>query len=339
MGNMYDTIIIGSGPAGLTAAIYASRGKLKTLVIAGSIPGGQLTLTTDVEDFPGFPEVIQGPELMMQMRKQAERLGAEFMDGDVVKADFSSKPFKVTSGSVLFLAKTIIIATGASAKWLGLPSEQRLIGKGVSACAVCDAAFFKEKTVAVVGGGDSALREALFLTKFAGEVNVIHRRDALRAFPALQDRATASPKIKFIWNKTVEEVLGKDKVEGVKIKDVKNAQVDEMKLDGLFIAIGHKPNTDFLKGQLDLDEKGYIKLIQNSKFKVQNDKDRGVYSQFKTMTSVEGVFAAGDVHDWRYQQAVTAAGVGCMAAMDVEELLEEEKAKEGKIKLASKVGS
>ena len=306
MEKIYDTIIIGSGPAGLTAAIYASRGKLKTLVIAGATPGGQLTLTTDVEDFPGFPEVIQGPELMARMRKQAERLGAEFIAGNVIKADFSSKPFKVTSGSVLFLAQTIIIATGASAKWLGLPSEQRLIGKGVSACAVCDAAFFREKIVAVVGGGDSALREALFLTKFAAEVTVIHRRDALRAFPALQDRATTNPKIKFIWNKTVEKVLGENKVEGVKMKNVKTAQVDEMKLDGLFIAVGHKPNTGFLKGQVDLDEKDYVKVSDDTK------------------TSVPGVFAAGDVHDPRYQQAVTAAGDGCRAAMDAQDWLEEE---------------
>ena len=301
----YDTIIIGSGPAGLTAAIYASRAKLKTLVVAGSTPGGQLTLTTDVEDFPGFPEGVQGPELMMKIRKQSERLGTEFIDGDATNVELKSKPFKVTVSAEAFLAKTLIIATGASARWLGLPSEQKLIGRGVSACAVCDAAFFRDKKVAVVGGGDSAMREALFLTKFASEVNVIHRRDSLRAFPALQERVFAESKIKFIWNSVVEEVLGKDKVEGVKIKDIKTGRVKDMKLDGLFIAIGHKPNTDFLKGKIELDEKGYIVI-----------KD-------KTNTSVPGVFAAGDAHDWQYQQAVTAAGTGCMAAMDAQDWLEE----------------
>jgi thioredoxin reductase (NADPH) len=303
--DVFDIIVIGSGPAGLTAAIYSSRSNLKTLVVAGSTPGGQLTLTTDVEDFPGFPQAIQGPELMVLMRKQAERLGAEFVDGDVTGVELKSKPFKVSTSSGTFLAKTLTVATGASAKWLGLPSEQRLIGKGVSACAVCDAAFFRDKKVAVVGGGDSAVREALFLTKFATEVSVIHRRSKLRAFQALQERALSNKKIKFIWDSEVEEVLGENKVEGVKIKSTKTRKTSKMDLDGLFIAIGHKPNTDFLKGQLELDGKGYVVVEDGTK------------------TSVSGVFAAGDVHDWRYQQAVTAAGAGCMAAIDAEASLEE----------------
>ncbi len=301
----FDIIVLGSGPAGLTAAIYASRGKLKTLVIAGEEPGGQLTLTTDVEDFPGFPEVIQGPDLMTRMRKQAQRLGAEFVDGNVAKTEFSSKPFRISTDSDSFIAKAVVLATGASAKWLGLPSEKKLIGKGVSACAVCDAAFFRDKKVALVGGGDAAMKEALFLTKFASEVHVIHRRDKLRAFQALQDKAFSNPKIKFIWDSAVEEVTGENKVEGVKIKNLKTNEIIDMEIDGLFVAIGHKPNTDFLKGQVSLDKKGYVIVKDNTK------------------TSVSGVFAGGDVHDWRYQQAVTAAGAGCMAAMDAQDFIED----------------
>ena len=304
---IYDTTVIGSGPAGLTAAIYASRGKLATLVILGSQMGGQLMLTTDVEDFPGFPEIVQGPELILRMKSQAERLGAEFTNGEVTNVDVSKKPFKVSVGSPGFLTKTIIIATGASAKWLGLPSEQRLIGKGVSSCSVCDGPFFRGKKIAVVGGGNAAMKEALFLAKFASEVQVVHRRDSLRAFPVLQERAFNTKNIKFVWNSTVEEVLGKEKVEGIKIKNVKSRKTNSLKLDGVFVAIGHKPNTEFLKGKVDLDKKGYISLKGKSK------------------TSVEGVFAAGDVHDWHYQQAVTAAAAGCMAAMDVEEYLESTK--------------
>ena len=304
---IYDTVIVGSGQAGLTAAMYASRGKLVTLVILGSQMGGQLMLTTDVEDFPGFPEVVQGPELILRMKSQAERLGAEFTNGEVTNVDVSKKPFKVSVGSQGFLTRTIIIATGASAKWLGLPSEQRLIGKGVSSCAVCDGPFFRGKKIAVVGGGDAAMKEALFLAKFASEVLVVHRRDSLRAFPVLQERAFNTKNIKFVWNSTVEEVLGKEKVEGIKIKNVKSRKTNSLKLDGVFVAIGHKPNTEFLKGKVDLDKKGYISLKGKSK------------------TSVEGVFAAGDVHDWHYQQAVTAAAAGCMAAMDVEEYLESTK--------------
>lgn len=314
---VFDTIVIGSGPAGLTAAIYASRGKLKTLVIAGEEPGGQLTLTTEVEDFPGFPEVIQGPDLMTNMRKQAQRLGADFVDGNVVKVDFSSNPFKIATNSESFAGKTIILATGASAKWLGLPGEQKLIGKGVSSCAVCDAAFFRDKKIALVGGGDAAMKEALFLTKFASEVNVIHRRDKLRAFQALQDRAFSNPKIKFIWNSVIEEVLGENKVEGVTIKNLKTSKITNMEIDGLFVAIGHKPNTNFLKGRINLDKKGYVLVTDN------------------TRTSIPGVFAGGDVHDWRYQQAVTAAGDGCMAAMDAQDWLEDKEAVEQKEKVSN----
>ena len=304
-GKEFDIIVIGSGPAGLTAAIYASRGKLKTLVIAGEEPGGQLTLTTDVEDFPGFVEVIQGPDLMVRMRKQSQRLGAEFVDGNVTNVDFSSTPFKVATNLESFVGKTIVLATGASAKWLDLPSEKKLIGKGVSSCAVCDGAFFRDKKLALVGGGDSAMREALFLTKFASEVKVIHRRNKLRAFQSLQDKAFSNPKIKFIWDSTILEVLGENKVEGVKIKNLKTNKITDMKIGGLFVAIGHIPNTQFLKGQIDLDKKGYVIVTDNTK------------------TSTPGVFAGGDVHDWRYQQAVTAAGAGCMAAMDAQDWLEE----------------
>jgi len=304
---IYDTIIIGSGPAGLTAAIYAARSSLKTLVIGGLALGGQLMLTTEVEDFPGFPEPILGPELMTRMRKQAERLGAEIVNENVISVDLAKKPFPVVIAGNSYLTKTLIVASGASATWLDLPSEQRLIGRGVSSCAVCDAPFFKNKKVAVVGGGDSALREALFLTKFATDVTIIHRRDTLRAFPVLQERVFADKKIKFIWNSIVKEVLGEKKVEGALLENLKTKAVDKLQIDGLFIAIGHKPNTQFLGSQLELDQKGYIVLKNHSK------------------TSVPGVFAAGDVYDWRYQQAVTAAAAGCRAAMDAEEFLETEK--------------
>lgn len=313
MGNqIYDVIVIGSGPAGLTAAIYAARADLKILVIAGVEAGGQLMLTTEVEDFPGFPNSVQGPKLMGEMRKQAENLGAEIINENVTKVDFKVRPFKLFAGEKVYLGKSVIIATGANAKWLGLESEKRLIGKGVSACAVCDGPFFKGKSVAVVGGGDSALREALFLAKLAKAVSVIHRRDKLRAFPILQQRAFATKNIKFIWNSEVEEVLGKERVEGVLIKDLKTNKTSNLAVDALFIAIGHKPNTEFLKGQLELNERNYIVLKNHSE------------------TSVPGVFAAGDAHDWRYQQAVTAAGAGCMAAMDAQDWLEGETAKRAK---------
>ncbi len=306
---IYDVIIAGSGPAGLTAAIYTARSNLKVLVIAGVEAGGQLIWTTDVEDFPGFPDGVQGPDLVGLFRKQAERLGAKFTDGDITEIDLKNRPFTAKVGSKTFQGKSVIIATGASARWLGLDSEQKLRGRGVSACAVCDGAFFKGKELALVGGGDSALREAIFLTKFATRVYIIHRRSELRAFKALQDRAKANEKIEFIFNSEVKEVLGENRVEGVKLFNSKTNEEKNLKVGGLFVAIGHKPNTQFLKGQLETDKGGYLKLTGTS------------------TTSIPGVFASGDVHDYKYQQAVTAAGAGCMAALEVEDFLEEEKTK------------
>ncbi len=297
-------VIIGSGPAGLTAAIYAARGNLNPLVIAGRGSGGQLTLTTDVDDFPGFEKGIQGPELMDKMRKQAERFNTRFLSEDVMSVDFSKKLFTIQTESQTLQTQTVIIATGASAMWLGLASEQRLRGKGVSACAVCDGFFFKGKIVAVVGGGDTAIREATYLSKLCREVSVIHRRDSLRAQAALQQLVRSKPNVNFIWNSQVEEVLGEDKVTGVKIKNTQTGKMSQLRIDGLFIAIGHKPNTDFLKGQLELDEKGYVVV------------------ESETHTKIPGVFVAGDAADYKYRQAVTAAGAGCKAAFDVEEYLE-----------------
>jgi len=302
---MYDVIIIGSGPAGLTASIYTSRAKLRTLLIAGIEWGGQLMLTTEVENFPGFKEGIMGPDLMDRMWKQAERFGAEFVFEDATAMDFSSKPFEVSVGDKVYEGESAIIATGASARWLGLESETRLRGRGVSICATCDAAFFKDKKAVVVGGGDTAMEEALGLSKFASEVKVVHRRDELRASKILQERAFKDPKVDFIWNSTVQEILGKDKVEGVRLKKTDSDEEFEMACDAVFIAIGHKPNTGIFKGQVELDEKGYI---------VAKDETR---------TNVEGVFVAGDAADYRYRQAVTSAGAGCKAALDAQRYLEE----------------
>ncbi|MBI2600414.1 thioredoxin-disulfide reductase [Candidatus Daviesbacteria bacterium] len=297
-------VIIGSGPAGLTAAIYTARGNLNPLVVAGREAGGQLMLTTDVDDFPGFPEGIGGPELMMRMRQQAERFDTRFVAEDVLSVDFRQKPFTIKTETQEIKADSVIIATGASAMWLGLSSEQRLRGKGVSACAVCDALFFKGKNVIVVGGGDAAMREAQHLSKHCKSVTLVHRRDSLRAQPALQDLVKSKPNVKFIWDSIVEEVLGEEKVTGVKLKNVKTSEMTTLDIEGVFVAIGHKPNTGFLKGQLELDEKGYI-IVRD-----------------ETQTSVQGVFFAGDVADKRYKQAVTAAGMGTKAALDVEEYLE-----------------
>ena len=297
-------IIIGSGPAGLTAAIYSARAAVNPLGISGREAGGQLMLTTDVDDFPGFEEGIQGPDLMAKMRKQAERFNTRFINEDVVSVNLQKKPFEIQSESRKLTTDSLIIATGASAMWLNLPSEQRLRGKGVSACAVCDGFFFKDKVVAVVGGGDTAMREANYLSKLCKQVTVMHRRGELRAQKALQDLAKSKKNINFIWNSEVDELLGQDKVTGVKIKNTQTGKISQLQIDGVFIAIGHSPNTDFLKGQLDLDEKGYIVV-----------KD-------ETKTSVNGVFVAGDVSDWHYRQAVTAAGMGCKASFDAEEYLE-----------------
>lgn len=299
-----NLVILGSGPAGLTAAIYSARARLAPVVLGGTQAGGQLMLTSDVENYPGFPEGILGPELMAKMRAQAERFGARVLDQDATAVDLRKRPFRVETGDQKFDAKVLIVATGASAKWLGVRGEEKLRGQGVSSCATCDGPFFKEKALVVVGGGDSAMEEALFLTKFATQVTVAHRRDSLRASKIMQEKARKNPKIAFRWNTAVEEVLGDGKVRGVRFKDLKSGKTEVFKCDGLFVAIGHEPNTAPFRGAIDLDPKGYI-AVKNH-----------------TRTSVEGVFAAGDVHDHHYRQAVTAAGFGCMAALDAERWLE-----------------
>ncbi|HWM50061.1 MAG TPA: thioredoxin-disulfide reductase [Thermoplasmata archaeon] len=308
----YDTIIIGSGPAGLTAAIYATRAALKTLVIAGTTAGGQLMLTTDVENYPGFPVGVQGPELMELWRKQAERFRAEFVDDNVTKVDFSRRPLRVWTSDGVFEGQTAIIATGANAKYLGLPNEERLRGRGVSACATCDGFFFKTLDVVVVGGGDTAMEESLYLSKLCRSVTVVHRRDTFRASKIMQERLFKTPNIKVIWDSEVIDVVGDSKVEGVRIRDVKTGKTKDLKVQGLFLAIGHVPATDFLRGQLDL-ERGYVVLRPQD--------------GLSTETSVDGVFAAGDVHDYHYRQAVTAAGFGSMAALDAERWLQAHKSR------------
>ncbi len=306
MSSHFKAVIIGSGPAGLTAAIYLGRADLKPVVIDGSQPGGQLMLTTDVGNYPGFAEDINGQQLMDQMRKQAERFDTQFISEEVQSVDFSQKPFSLTTGKQTMTADTVIVATGASARWLGLESEERLKSKGVSACATCDGFFFKEKDVVVVGAGDSAMEEATFLTKFASSVTVLVRKskDDVKASKIMMERAFNNPKITFMYNTVVEEILGENTVEGVRIKDTSSDKTQELKVQGVFVAIGHVPNTKFIGDQLEL-EKGYIKVTGN------------------TNTSAEGVFAAGDVQDWRYRQAISAAGVGCMAALDAEKYLAE----------------
>lgn len=300
-----DVIIIGSGPAGYTSAIYTARANLSPLMFEGYFAGGQLMLTTEVENYPGFPEGVMGPDFMMNLRSQAERFGTRMVTKDVTAVDFSQRPYKIEVESETYYAKAVIISTGASAKLLGLESEQRLMGHGVSTCATCDGAFFREKVVAMVGGGDSALEEAGFLTRFASKVYVIHRREELRASKIMQDRAFKNEKIEFIWNSVVEEVLGSDKVTGVKLKNTKTGESSVQELDGLFVAIGHSPNTGLFKDYLETDEVGYLKV-------------QYPYSR----TNLEGVFAAGDVHDPIYRQAITAAGAGCRAALDAERYLE-----------------
>jgi thioredoxin reductase (NADPH) len=302
-----DTVIIGSGCAGLTAALYAARANLKPLVLQGHEPGGQLSLTTLVENFPGFPDGVQGPELIDNMRQQATRFGAEFHMGVVTKADLSTRPFTLHTHGGEFRTRTLIIASGASARWLGLPSEQTLIGHGVSSCATCDGFFFSGKEIAVVGGGDTAMEEALFLTRFATKVTIIHRRDQFRASKVMLDRARNHPKIAFITNAVVDEVLDPDKQEvtGVKLRNTHTGHAHVFPTSALFLGIGHIPNTKAFAGQLDMDDEGYLK------------------TRDYVFTGVPGVFACGDVQDRRYRQAITAAGTGCMAAIEAEKFLEE----------------
>jgi thioredoxin reductase (NADPH) len=304
MPDVENVIIIGSGPAGYTAALYAARADLSPLVFEGAISGGQLMITTDVENYPGFPDGILGPELMDKFRKQAERFGARLLTTDVTEVDFDQRPFVIRAGADEHRSHTVIIATGATAKWLGVPGEQRLTGRGVSACATCDGFFFRDKELVVVGGGDSAMEEATFLTKFASKVTIVHRRDEFRASAIMATRALDNPKISVIWNAEVLEIQGEDEVTGVTLQDAVTGETREMATDGVFIAIGHTPTTSLFTDQLDLDDKGYIRLPGRS-----------------TETSVAGVFAAGDVADAVYRQAVTAAGTGCQAAIDAEHAL------------------
>jgi len=299
-------VILGSGPAGLTAALYAARAELRPIVVTGVPAGGQLLVTTDVENYPGFPEGIQGPELVDRMRRQAARFGAEFVDDNATAIDVARRPFRISTGTQGdVLADAVIVATGANARWLGIPTEAPLRGRGISACATCDGFFFKGKPLAVVGGGDTAMEEALFLTNFAPHVTIVHRRGELRASKIMAERARAHPKISFLLDSEVAEVKGRDRVEGLDIRHLPTGKVTHLPVQGLFVAIGHDPSTEVFRGTIDLDEKGYVRVHDH------------------TRTSVEGVFAAGDVHDHRYRQAVTAAGAGCMAAIDAERWLAE----------------
>jgi thioredoxin reductase (NADPH) len=297
-------LIVGSGPAGYTAAIYSARAGLEPLMLAGLTFGGQLMITTDVENYPGYPESVTGPAMMEDLQKQAERFGTRVLYEDATQIDLSARPFKVATDEKSFTADAVIIATGASARWLGLESETRLVNLGVSACATCDGALFRDKPMAVIGGGDTAMEEALFLTRFATKVTVVHRRGELRASKIMQERALAHEKIDFVWNAVVDEVLGEEYVTGLRVRDVKTGAVKDFDVEAVFVAIGHKPNTDLFRGVLDLDEAGYMQVEPGS-----------------TLTSVEGVFACGDVADKTYRQAITAAGTGCMAAIDSERWL------------------
>ncbi|HMG38700.1 MAG TPA: thioredoxin-disulfide reductase [Nitrososphaeraceae archaeon] len=305
--NFYDVIIIGSGPAGFTAGIYTSRAKLKTLIISGSLPGGQLMTTSEVENYPGFPNGIFGPELMMNMRQQAERFATTIIDDEVLRVDFKKRPFLISTHSETYEGRAILLCTGASPRKLGVDGEQEFGGRGVSYCATCDGPFFKGEEIAVIGGGDTAIEEATFLTKFGKSVKIIHRRDFLRASKILQEKAFENSKIQFVWNHVVTRINGNKKIESIDVKNLTTGKTQNLSVGGLFVAIGHEPNTSIFKDQLELDDKGYVVLKEN------------------TRTSVEGVFAAGDVHDYRYRQAVTAAGFGCMAALDVEKWLSENK--------------
>jgi len=302
----YDVIIIGAGPAGYTAGIYCSRARHDTLIISGLLPGGQLMNTTDVENYPGFDEGIMGPDLMLTMRKQAERMNTTIIDDVVVNVDFRNKPFKVLTGSEEYDAKAVIVCTGATPRKIGIEGEQTFSGKGVSYCATCDGAFFRNQDIAVVGGGDSCMEEATFLTKFASKVHIIHRRDTFRASKIMQERALNNENIQVHWNSEIEDIKGDQKVQQIVLKDTKTGENKTLDMGGVFVAIGHEPNTELFKNQLEMDENGYIIQKEN------------------TQTSVKGVFTAGDVHDHRYRQAVTAAGFGCMSAIDVDKYLSEQ---------------
>jgi thioredoxin reductase (NADPH) len=309
-----EIIVIGGGPAAYTAALYSARANLNPLVIEGFAWGGQLMITSDVENYPGYPDGVLGPEMMQDIRRQADRFGTEFLTDDVTKVDFSERPFRVWVGEDEYRAEAVVVATGANARQLGLESEKKLQGRGVSYCAVCDAAFFKEREIVVVGGGDSAMEEATFLAKFASKVTVIHRRDSFRASPIMVDRAHSNEKIEFVLDSVVEAVVGDDTVTGVRVRNIKTDELTEIPADGFFVAIGHDPTTALFRGQLDMDEAGYIETKGKS-----------------TETNVVGVFAAGDVQDHVYRQAVTAAGSGCMAALDAERFLA---AREGRAEAA-----
>jgi thioredoxin reductase (NADPH) len=306
--NLYfDVVIIGSGPAGYTASIYTSRAKLKTLIITGSLPGGQLMTTSEVENYPGFPNGIFGPELMINMKQQSERFGTTLITDEVKKVNFKVRPFEIYTESTIYKAESVLISTGATPRKLGIGPEQTFSGRGISYCATCDGPFFKDQHIVVVGGGDTALEEANFLTKFGKSVKIIHRRELLRASKILQDRAFENPKIEFIWNSTIIDIKGDNKISSIVIKNNKNGEEKKLDIGGLFVAIGHEPNTNIFKDQIDLDDKGYV-IVKNY-----------------TKTNIDGVFASGDVHDYRYRQAITAAGFGCMAALDIEKWLAERK--------------